>query len=75
MTEKVVVEIADHIATVRLNRPKKFNAVDFELFEGLTEAGRELAGNNAVRAVVLCGAGDNFCSGVDLSSFSDGSAG
>lgn len=71
MTDPVLVDIGDHIATVTLNRPDKANALNLEMFDALGETGRELAANRLVRAVVLSGAGDNFCAGIDVSMFSD----
>ncbi|MFQ6005194.1 MAG: crotonase/enoyl-CoA hydratase family protein [Woeseia sp.] len=69
MSDRVKVEIDDHVAEITLNRPQKHNAIDLGMFEALIGAGESLAGNASVRAVVLRGAGDNFCSGIDLSVF------
>ena len=66
MTDKVETRIDAHVAEVMLNRPDKFNALDVETFEALDHAARTIAGNKQVRAVVLHGAGDNFCAGIDL---------
>jgi len=71
MSEPVQVSIEGHIAQVTLNRPDKANAVNLAMFDALGAAGSELAENRAVRAVVLTGAGDNFCAGIDVSIFSD----
>lgn len=71
MSDSVTIEIEDHIATVTLNRPEKANAVSLDMFDALGEAGRELAANRTVRAVVLTGAGDNFCAGIDINIFQD----
>ncbi len=75
MSDRVCVEIEDRVAHVRLNRPEKKNALDRGMFEGLLAAARGLADDTAVRAVVLSGAGDSFCSGLDFSSFSDMASG
>jgi enoyl-CoA hydratase/carnithine racemase len=71
MSEPVQVTIEGHIAQVTLNRPDKANAVNLAMFDALGTAGRELAENRSVRAVVLSGAGDNFCAGIDVSLLSD----
>ncbi len=71
MSEPVRVSINDHIAEVTLNRPDKANAVSLEMFDALGEAGKLLASNRSVRAVVLSGAGDNFCAGIDIGLFQD----
>ncbi len=69
MAERVVVDIENHVATVTLNRPDKHNALDIAMFEALIDAGESLAKNRSVRAVVLHGAGDSFCAGIDVSVF------
>ncbi len=71
MTDLVTTEIQNHVADIRLNRPQKMNSLNFEMFEAIAEAGDQLAKNGSVRAVVLSGEGDCFCSGIDLSVFSD----
>ncbi len=72
MIDRVTVQIENHVAEVTLNRPEKHNAVDIAMFEAIIEAGENLAQNADIRAVVLCGAGDNFCAGIDLSVFQGG---
>lgn len=69
MTEVLTVKIDAHVADVALNRPDKHNALSLDLFEALAEAGRDIAANRSVRAVVLHGHGDNFCAGIDTSVF------
>jgi enoyl-CoA hydratase/carnithine racemase len=54
---------------VRLNRADKMNALDIPMFEALVEAGKDLAGDRSLRAVVLSGEGRAFCAGLDFSSF------
>ncbi len=71
MSELVSVQIENHVAEVCLNRPEKMNALSWPLFEALTAAGQQLAGNREVRAVVLHGAGEHFCAGLDLENFAD----
>mgnify|MGYP001813592666 CR=1 FL=1 len=66
MSDRVEITIRDHVAEVMLNRPEKFNALDLETFEALDAAARSLAGDRTVRVVILHGAGDNFCAGIDL---------
>ena len=75
MTDRIKVEIDGGVAHVLLNRPEKKNALDGDMFEGLRAAARDIAKNPSVRAVVLSGAGDSFCSGIDLSNFSDMASG
>ena len=72
MSDRVTIDIKNHVAELTLNRPEKHNAVDLAMFEALIDAGESLAGNSDVRAVVMHGAGDNFCAGIDLSIFQGG---
>ncbi len=67
--ERVCVEIADGIASVRLNRPDKRNALDGAMFEAIAAAGEALKTEPEVRAVVLSGAGESFCAGLDFAMF------
>src|SRR5512143_4025339 len=69
MSDRVTISLADGVADVRLNRADKMNALDTAMFEGLVSAGRELAANPKVRAVVLSGNGRAFCAGLDFASF------
>jgi enoyl-CoA hydratase/carnithine racemase len=75
LTDRIKVEIDAGVAHVLLNRPEKKNALDGDMFEGLRAAARDIAADRSIRAVVLSGAGDSFCSGIDLSNFSDMASG
>ena len=66
MSDRVEISVRDHVAEVMLNRPEKFNALDLEAFTALDAAARSLAADKSVRVVILHGAGDNFCAGIDL---------
>jgi methylglutaconyl-CoA hydratase len=54
------------VATVTLSRVERRNALDPALLEELTQAFRDLAGEDDVRVIVLRGAGPAFCAGADL---------
>ena len=69
MNDRIAIDIHDGIADVRLNRPDKMNALDPEMFSGIIQAGRAMAEEPAVRAVVLSGEGRAFCAGLDFASF------
>lgn len=71
MSARLQITIKDHVADVLLDRPEKHNALDMQMFDDLAAAGGRLAADRSVRAVVLSGAGENFCAGIDLSIFSD----
>jgi len=69
MQDRVTVTLKNHIAEVALNRPDKMNALDMDMFHAIAQAGEDLKGNDDLRAVVLYGAGENFCAGIDTSVF------
>ena len=65
MTE-VLVEIADLVAVVTLNRPARRNAISASLLTSLREVLADVDGRPDVRAIVLTGADPAFCAGLDL---------
>lgn len=67
--QRVRVNDRDAVRVLTLNRPEKKNAIDIAMARGLREALEAADGDGAVRAVVVRGAGDGFCAGVDLSVF------
>jgi 2-(1,2-epoxy-1,2-dihydrophenyl)acetyl-CoA isomerase len=68
---RLVVDVADGIARVVLNRPEKLNALDGASYRALDALADELAGRDDVRVVVLTGAGRAFCAGADLKTFGE----
>ena len=69
MRERISFYIEDNIAEVKLNRADKHNALDHEMFEAILNIGDQLARDDSIRAVILYGAGESFCAGIDLSMF------
>ncbi len=59
-------DVNDGVATLTLNRPERKNPLTFESYAELRDLFRALVDNSEVKAVVLTGAGDNFCSGGDV---------
>jgi enoyl-CoA hydratase/carnithine racemase len=59
-------DFADGVATITLNRPEKKNPLTFESYDELRKTFWELDETYSVKAVVLTGAGGNFCSGGDV---------
>jgi 2-(1,2-epoxy-1,2-dihydrophenyl)acetyl-CoA isomerase len=59
-------EVANGVATLTLNRPEALNALNSELRRELLAAFKTIARDEAVRAVVITGAGRGFCAGADL---------
>ena len=71
MSQPVLCEIADSIATVTLNRPEKLNAIDYAMADALLALLDELESDAAVGAVILTGAGERaFSAGGDIHEFS-----
>jgi methylglutaconyl-CoA hydratase len=67
MYETIGIETdARGVATLRLNRPEKHNALSAQMIAELTEAAGHLGRDPSVRVVVLTGAGESFCAGGDL---------
>ena len=60
---------ADGVATLTLNRPEKRNALSIAVRDEVSDALDALAGDESLKAVVLTGAGEVFCSGFDLKEF------
>jgi len=60
------VELADKIAHVQINRPDKVNAMNADFWREIVEIFRWVDATDAVRVVVLSGAGKHFSSGIDL---------
>jgi 2-(1,2-epoxy-1,2-dihydrophenyl)acetyl-CoA isomerase len=69
--ERVLVEIAGGVGTVTLNRPEKLNALDRALCDELREGLALLTRSDAVRVIVITGAGRAFCAGADLGVLED----
>lgn len=72
MSDVVLVEVADQVATVTLNRPDARNALNRELRKALPAALLELDGRDDVAAIVLTGADPAFCAGLDLKELAGG---
>lgn len=57
---------ADGVGTITLNRPERKNPLTFESYAELRDLFRELVYVRSVKALIITGAGDNFCSGGDV---------
>src|SRR5712692_5216240 len=64
----VLYAVEDAVARITLNRPEKRNALNDELIAALKQALRQAEHDEKVRAVVLTGAGSDFCAGADLAA-------
>jgi enoyl-CoA hydratase/carnithine racemase len=63
----ILYEVSDGIATITLNRPERMNAFTSEMRDDLIDAFNKTDADDAVRAVIITGAGKAFCAGADLS--------
>jgi enoyl-CoA hydratase/carnithine racemase len=63
---RIIVEKANGVAKVIINRPEKHNAMDLQFFREFGPRIDELSHDSEVRAIILTGAGPSFCSGIDL---------
>ena len=69
MTDEILVDIRDGMATVTLNRPQALNALSFGMLERITECLEDFEHDDGVAAVGFRGAGDRaFCAGGDVRS-------
>jgi enoyl-CoA hydratase/carnithine racemase len=64
--EHFIYTAGDGVATITLNRPERKNPLTFDAYAELRDLFRALAYADDVKAVVITGAGDNFCSGGDV---------
>lgn len=64
--QTVKIELQDHVAWLRLNRPDKANAFSMTMWDELPQAAAWLDQQPQVRVVVLCGEGRHFTAGIDL---------
>ncbi|MEZ5215446.1 MAG: enoyl-CoA hydratase-related protein [Ilumatobacteraceae bacterium] len=69
--EPVLLDVADGIARLTLNRPDAANSLDLPMARGLLDAARALRHRDDVRVVLLRGAGARFCAGGDVPSFAE----
>lgn len=69
--ETLLYEVSDGVATVTLNRPEVLNAFSTPMQRELAAVVLRLADDDAVRAVVLTGAGRAFCAGGDIGEMED----
>jgi enoyl-CoA hydratase/carnithine racemase len=69
--ERIVYEKSPPRATITLNRPEVLNAFDYRMLREIARAAEDASYEDAVRVVVVTGAGRAFCVGADLKSWSE----
>ena len=63
----ILLDIAESVATITLNRPERLNAFTAEMHAELKQAMQCIQSDSSVRAMMITGAGRGFCAGQDLS--------
>ncbi len=69
--ETIIVEIEDHVATIKLNRPDAMNALNSHMLGELSQALAEADANEKVRCIVLTGSSKAFAAGADIKEMSE----
>ena len=64
--ETILYDVAGPVATITLNRPKSYNALTLHALNEVARAFKNARSDSTVRAVILTGVGEGFCSGADL---------
>lgn len=67
--QDLLVEVVDGIAMLTLNRPERRNAINTHMVDAWADALRRFQDDDAVRVVVVTGAGSAFCAGGDVEAF------
>ncbi len=71
-TDELLIQFADQILTITLNRPDRMNAISGPMLDGLAKTLQQANTDPDVRVVVLTGAGRGFCAGLDLKAETSG---
>lgn len=66
MSDEVLYEVADHIATITINRPEAYNSLNYEAYRLLTEGFSTADADPDVRAIIWTATGRGFCTGDDV---------
>jgi 2-(1,2-epoxy-1,2-dihydrophenyl)acetyl-CoA isomerase len=71
--ENVILELSEGIGTIRMNRPREMNTLNFGLTADLLKALEACWDEGGVKAVIITGSGRTFCAGGDVVAFRDAS--
>ncbi len=69
--QNITVDVEEHVALIRLNRPDAMNALNEELLDELIQALEEADKNDKVRCIVLTGSEKAFAAGADITEMAD----
>ncbi len=75
VSTRVETEIKQQVAYVKLARPEKRNALDMDMFKAIVSTIKKIRKDQSIRAVVVSGEGEDFCSGLDVKSMMKTSTG
>ena len=64
--QTIILEKSEGIATLILNRPSRFNAINTDMLGELQAAIQEVNQDDEVKVLIVTGAGPGFCTGVDI---------
>jgi len=68
IAKRIEISVINNIAHVRLNRSEKHNALDMPMFYAIRNTVKRLKADKEIRAVIVAGNGEDFCSGLDIKS-------
>jgi enoyl-CoA hydratase/carnithine racemase len=71
MTTNITFTREAGIATIRMNRPEKKNAITLAMYAAMADALTESERDETVRVILICGSGGNFTAGNDLHDFAN----
>ena len=71
MNDPISINVANHIADIRFNRPDKLNALNRDVMDALIDAAVRVKSQTGIRCVLLSGEGRGFCAGLDRAGFQD----
>ena len=69
--ETLIVDVKDHVALIRLNRPEALNALNLRLMQELSTALTAMDSDDAVRCIVITGSDKAFAAGADVKEMAD----
>ncbi len=72
MSESVLVEVTDGVGVITLNRPEAKNALNLDVATRVAAAVDKFEADDDVIAIIITGAGNTFCAGMDLKAFTRG---
>jgi len=72
--QRILLEKANYITTLTLNRPERYNAMDVTFLHEFKQCMDELSSDDETRAIIITGAGRSFCPGLDVAAVAEASA-